>query len=114
MQSLEQLTEAVIKFRNDRNWEQFHTAKDCAIGLTVEASEAAELFLYKTDEEIEKAGKKWKEDLGDELSDVMYWLLITAHRYDIDLSKAVIAKLEKTAKKYPIEKSFGVSGMIGE
>lgn len=102
MSDINTLMQAVLQFRDERNWERFHTSKDCAIGLMVEASEAAELFLYKTDEEIEKAGEKWKEDLGDELSDVMYWLLITAHKYDIDLSKAVMAKLEKTAKRYPV------------
>lgn len=108
MSDIHSMTEMVLRFRDDRNWAQFHTPKDCAIGLTLEASEVAELFLWKTPEEIEAAGEKWHEDLGDELSDVLYWVFIIAHKYDIDLDAAFPRKLKKSAKKYPIEKSNGV------
>ncbi len=108
MSDIKKMTETVLKFRDDRDWKKFHTGKDCAIGLTLEASEVAELFLWKTEQQINEAyrGVK-KEDLADELADVLYWVLLIAHDFEIDISEALESKLKKSALKYPIEKAKG-------
>lgn len=108
MSDLQQLTQAIIKFRDDRDWKQFHKPKDMVISLMLEAAEVAELFQWKTEEEMAamKSGAG-QEDLADELSDVLAYLLQIAHDFNIDLKSAFLRKLEKSAKKYPIEKAKG-------
>ncbi len=95
---IDTLTAKVLKFRDDRNWAQFHTGKDIAMDLSVEASEVLELFLWKHDDGINK------EKLKDELGDVFYALLLLAHHYDIDIQKALTEKITKNEKKYPVER----------
>lgn len=106
MNDIQELTQAIIQFRDDRDWKQFHKPKDCAISLTLEAAEVAELFQWKNDEQMEamKSGEK-QEDLADELSDVFFWVLTMAHDFNIDIKSAFLRKLEKSAKKYPVEKA---------
>ena len=96
--SLSQLTKSVLKFRDDRNWAQFHTGKDIAMCLSIEASEALELFLWKKEDSVDI------EKLQDELGDVLYSLLLLADHYDINLEKAMENKLQKNELKYPVEK----------
>ncbi len=104
MSDLQQLTQAIIQFRDERDWKQFHKPKDVVISLMLEAAEVAELFQWKTDEEMAamKSGEK-QEDLADELSDVLAYLLQIAHDFDIDMKEAFLRKMEKSAKKYPVE-----------
>lgn len=108
MPDLQQLTQAIIQFRDERDWKQFHKPKDMVISLMLEAAEVAELFQWKTDEEMEamKSGAG-QEDLADEFSDVLAYLLQIAHDFDIDMGEAFMTKLEKSAKKYPVEKARG-------
>ncbi len=101
MSELRDLQQRAIEFRDARNWAQFHNPKDLAICLNVEASELAELFLWKKPEEVEVA------KLKDELSDVLHSVLLLAKHYEVDLYQAFLEKLEKNAQKYPIEKSWG-------
>lgn len=107
-EDIQQLTKAIIQFRDERDWAQFHKPKDMIISLMLEAGEVAELFQWKTDEEMEamKSGEK-QEALADELSDVLSYLLQIAHDFNIDMGEAFIRKLEKSAKKYPVEKARG-------
>jgi NTP pyrophosphatase (non-canonical NTP hydrolase) len=98
------------KFRDDRDWAQFHTPKELAIDISVEANELLELFLWKTKEELaEKLNSdiKFRHDVTDELADIVHACLGFATVTNIDVASAVIEKIEKTAKKYPIEKSKG-------
>ena len=96
--SLSQLTKSVLKFRDDRNWAQFHTGKDIAMCLSIEASEALELFLWKKEDSIDI------DKLQDELGDVLYSLLLLADHYGVDLEEALANKLQKNELKYPVEK----------
>ncbi len=96
--ALKSLTEKVLKFRDDRNWAQFHTGKDIAMDLSVEAGEVLELFLWKKDEDVNR------EKLKDELGDVFYALLMLADNYQIDLETALIDKIKKNEEKYPVSK----------
>jgi NTP pyrophosphatase (non-canonical NTP hydrolase) len=103
MSDLKQLTEAILAFRDERDWAQYHTGKDLAISLNVEAGELLELFLWKKGDDVEMEGLK------DELADVFYGALLLAAHYRLDVADIVLAKLEKNKKKYPVEKSKGSS-----
>ena len=107
MSDIKDLTKKVIKFRDDRDWKQFHNPKDLSISLALEAAEVLEHFQWKSPKEIEEYIKTNKGDLGDELADVLKYLLMIAHELNIDLLKAVPEKMRKDAKKYPVEKSRG-------
>ncbi len=104
---MKKLTELIVKFRDARDWKQFHNPKDCAISLSLEAAEVLEHFQWKTLEEVEKYIKTNKKEIGDELSDVLYWVLMMSHDLNIDIEKAFLSKLKQSAKKYPIKKSKG-------
>lgn len=107
MSDIQELIEKIKKFRDERNWMQFHNHKDMAISLVLEAAEVLGHFQWKSFEEIEKYVKQDKEDISDELADVAIYLFELADNVGIDLKKAVEKKLEKNAKKYPVEKSKG-------
>ncbi len=96
--TLASLTKKVLKFRDERNWAQFHTGKDIAMDLSVEAAEVLELFLWKQDDNVNM------EKLRDEMGDVFYALLLLADHFQIDLEAALINKLKKNEQKYPVEK----------
>ena len=103
MRDINELTNKIINFMEERNWKQFHNPKDVALSLSLEASELLENFQWKTNEE---ALEKNAANIQDELADVIIYSLLFAHYTGIDVGKAVEQKLEKNAKKYPVEKSF--------
>ncbi|PEB32602.1 nucleotide pyrophosphohydrolase [Bacillus cereus] len=108
---MEDLQKAVIKFRDERNWGQFHNAKDLAISLNLEASELLETFQWKSSEE---ATETKMQEIKEEMADVMIYLLMLSDKLDIDLEEVVYAKLEKNAEKYPVEKAFGSNKKYNE
>ena len=103
---IDELQELVVKFRDDRNWKQFHNPKDLAISLSLEASELLEHFQWKNPDEIESHLFANKEDVSDELADVLYWVLLIANDLDIDLRSSLKNKIVKNDKKYPIDKAI--------
>jgi len=107
MSEIQELTDKILKFRNDRDWQKFHNYKDMALGLSLEASEVMEHFQWKNQEEAEEYLKTHKEDLADELSDVLYWVLLMSHDLGIDLKEALPRKLRKNELKYPLDKAKG-------
>lgn len=107
MSEIKKLTEKILKFRRERDWEQFHTPKDLAISLSLEAGEVLEHFQWKNPKEIEEHIKNEKEEIADELGDVFIFLLLMAHDFKIDLAKAAENKIKRSALKYPIEKAKG-------
>ncbi len=104
---LEKLTKLVIDFRNERNWKQFHNPKDVALSLALEAAEVIEHFQWKEEDEIEEYIENNKEEIGHELADVFYWILLLSHDLDINLSEALQKKMEENAEKYPVDKAKG-------
>lgn len=104
---IQKLQNQIIKFRDKRDWAQFHNPKDTAISLSLEAAEVLEHFQWKSKEEIEKYVKENKEHIEEELSDVLYWVLLISHDLDIDIVKALTKKMKKNEKKYPVEKAKG-------
>lgn len=107
MNNFDKLTEEIVKFRDERNWKQFHNPKDCAISLSLEAAEVLEHFQWKNDNEVSEYLKDHKEHIADEIADVLYWVLLMSHDLDINLLEASERKLEKNKLKYPIEKAKG-------
>jgi NTP pyrophosphatase (non-canonical NTP hydrolase) len=103
MNQLESLTELLIQFRNERDWEQFHNPKDLALGLSIEANELLELYLWKKHEDVDK------EKVADELADVITFALYIAHNYQFDITEIVQNKVAKNAAKYPVDKAKGNS-----
>ena len=101
---MEEVLEKILKFRRDRDWEKFHTPKDLAISLSIEASELLENFQWKDSEE---ALKTKTEDIKDELADVFIYSLLLAHDLNLDIKEIIENKIQKNEKKYPIEKAFG-------
>jgi NTP pyrophosphatase (non-canonical NTP hydrolase) len=98
---IRELTEAILKFRDERDWSQFHDAKNVAICLSVEAGELLEAFLWKAPEEVAR------DKIADELADVFYSAFLLAHTAGLDVRDIVLAKLAKNAAKYPVAKARG-------
>lgn len=107
MPTIKALTGKVIRFRNARDWKQFHNPKDVAISLTLEAAELLEHFQWKSPKEVEKHIRDNKTAISEELADVLYWVLLLGHDLNIDPLKALDKKLKKNARKYPVKKAKG-------
>ncbi|PFK30591.1 nucleotide pyrophosphohydrolase [Bacillus cereus] len=104
--SLEDLTSLVVKFRDERNWKQFHNPKDLALSLSLEVSELLENFQWQTSEE---AVAKNLAQMKEELADVLMYALLFAHETGIDITQVIEEKLQKNNEKYPVEKAYGVN-----
>ena len=102
---IKELQDIVVKFRNDRNWKQFHNPKDTSLSLVLEAAELMEHFQWKDEEEIRNYVKSKKSEIGKELVDVFYWVLLISYDLNIDIVKMFKKKMEENNKKYPIKKS---------
>jgi NTP pyrophosphatase (non-canonical NTP hydrolase) len=107
--SLQDLTRAVVEFRDERDWAQFHGLKHLMVSLCLEAGEVLELTQWKSDAEVERLplDPAGREALADECADVLAYLLLIAERAKMDLAQALRQKLRKNAAKYPVEKSRG-------
>ncbi|SEF49123.1 nucleotide pyrophosphohydrolase [Nitrosomonas ureae] len=97
----QEITQALLKFRDERDWAQFHTAKDLALALNIEAGELLEAFLWKSSEQADI------DKVKEELADVLAFAFLLAEKYDFDVKQIVLEKIEKNALKYPVEKSRG-------
>lgn len=105
---IKKLTEKVIKFRDERDWKQFHNPKDLAISLSIEVAELLECFQWKTNEEVDKYLKsKDKIKVQEEIADIGIYLLLLCNEMDIDFQEIIIDKIAKNRIKYPIDKSKG-------
>jgi NTP pyrophosphatase (non-canonical NTP hydrolase) len=103
------LKDEVKRFCEARDWDQYHNAKDLAIGVSTEAGELLDLFRFKSPKEVEamfQAGDE-REKIEDEMADVLFFLLRMAQMNYIDFSGAFQRKMAKNEGKYPVEKSRG-------
>jgi NTP pyrophosphatase (non-canonical NTP hydrolase) len=103
------LLEDVRRFRDERDWSQFHTPKNLAAAIAIEAAELQERFLWKTDAEIDRDLKTAAKKAGvaEELADVLMFALLLADRLGIDVGQAIVDKLAANAKKYPVALARG-------
>lgn len=96
-----EIVKRIKKFTKERDWEQFHNAKDLALALSIEAAELNECFLWKS------ADRGNIDKIKEELADVLIYALLFADKYHLDLNEIISQKLDKNEKKYPVEKAKG-------
>lgn len=101
------MSDLLLQFRNERDWKQFHNPKDQALSLVLEATELLEIFQWKNGHELEKHLIEKREELSDELADVLGWLLLIAADQNINLAEAFHKKLAKNHAKYPVDRVRG-------
>lgn len=109
MKDLEEMKEKLQEFNRERDWDQFHSPKNIAMALSVEAGEIVEIFQWMTEEDSYDLAGEEKQKLEEELGDVFLYLQLLASKYDIDLIEVAEKKLAKNKKKYPVGKARGSS-----
>jgi NTP pyrophosphatase (non-canonical NTP hydrolase) len=107
--TLAELVAAVCRFRDDRDWAQFHRPKDLAAAIAIEAAELQERFLWKTDAEADRelADAARRAGVAEEIADVVMFAMLLADRLGIDLAEAITAKLAANGRKYPVRLARG-------
>ena len=108
MNDLQEIIDSLIKFRNERDWEQFHNPKDLALAINVEAGELLELFLWKN------ANEAKTEKVREELADIFAFAFLLADKYQFDVKEILLEKIKKNGEKYPIEKAKGTAKKYNE
>ena len=108
MKDIEEIIQELLKFRNERDWEQFHNPKDLALAINVEAGELLELFLWKNFEDANK------EKIKEELADVFAFAFLLADKYKFNVKEIVLEKIIKNGEKYPVEKAKGTAKKYNE
>jgi dCTP diphosphatase len=105
--TLEDLTRLVLRFREERDWKQFHNPKDQALSLVLESAELLELMQWRNGNELDEHLRANRDRVGEELADVLGWVLLLANDLHVDLGAAFVKKIEANKLKYPVEKSKG-------
>lgn len=108
MSEINEITQALLNFRNERDWEQFHNPKDLSIALAAESGELLELFLWKSPEDANI------EKVKEELADIFSFAFLLAEKYSLNVKQIVLDKIEANNKKYPIEKAKGSAKKYNE
>lgn len=101
MGEIREIVEELLKFRDERDWEQFHNPKDLALAISVEAAELLELFLWKNHEAADP------EKVKEEIADVLAFTFLLADKYGFDVGEILLEKIEKNRLKYPVDKVRG-------
>ena len=108
MTDSEEIIKQLIKFRNERDWEQFHNPKDLALAISIEAAELLELFLWKSAEEAHP------EKVKEELADIFSFAFLLADKYDFDVRQIILDKIKVNSEKYPVSKAKGTAKKYDE
>ena len=108
MTDIQEITHELLKFRNDRDWEQFHNSKDLALAINVEAGELLELFLWKSPDDVNE------EKLKEELADIFAFSFLLAEKNCFDVKQIVLDKIKLNGEKYPIDTSKGTAKKYNE
>jgi len=106
---MEEVLQKIRQFRDERDWMKFHDPKNLAVSIVIEAAELLEQFQWKDEKAVEQHIRENREEIADELADVAIYLAELADNLGIDLIQAMNSKLEKNARKYPVEKAKGVA-----
>lgn len=108
MSDIEELRKAIVRFTQERDWDQFHNGKDLALALSIEAAELNEAFLWKEAKEVNV------EKVKEELADIVNYAILIADKYDLDIKQIVLDKIRRNAEKYPVEKAYGSAKKYNE
>ena len=111
MSEIEEITNELIKFRNERNWAQFHDSKNLAVALSIEAAELNEIFLWKDLEESEQVNR---EKIKEELADIFAYAFLMAEKHRLDVKQIVLDKIKRNGEKYPVDKAKGIAKKYNE
>jgi dCTP diphosphatase len=114
MSSLEQLTEAVVRFRDARDWARFHSPKNLVAAVAIEAGELMETLQWVEGPEARKVAAKKKQEIAAEVADVAIYLLLLCRELDINLAEAVQEKIRLNERRYPEDKARGTSSKWDE
>ena len=106
LQAMHRATQALLQFRDERDWKQFHDPKNLAAALSIEAAELNEVFLWKTTQDSKEVDV---ERVREELADVLAYALLLATEFELDPEAIVLEKVKRNAEKYPVDKSKGVA-----
>ena len=107
--NIHELKEKIKQFCEERDWDQYHNAKDLAIGIITESSELLEHFRFKSEEQVNEMfkNKEKRKEISEEMADVLYFLVRLAQKYEIDLTTELNDKMKKNENRYPIKESKG-------
>lgn len=105
--AIEGLTARLRKFRDERGWNKFHTPKDLAISVSVEAAELLEIFQWEPADTV--IDKKLKAKLSNEAADVLLYLLMLCDIAEIDIVSAAADKIDRNEVRFPVDRSYGVA-----
>jgi len=107
--TLSALKDAVKKFRDERNWKRYHTPKNLAESISIEAAELLEKFQWKSEEEINELlnDSNYRDEIKEELADVFNYCLALSNTLDLDLSEALLEKVRQNSERYPVDKTKG-------
>ncbi len=108
MSDLQELQEAIVRFTQERDWDQFHNGKDLALALSIEAAELNEAFLWKEAKDVKI------EKVKEELADIFNYAILLADKYNLDIKQIVLDKLSRNAEKYPVDKAYGSAKKYNE
>ena len=108
MDEITVILDELRRFNQERDWDQFHNGKDLAIGLSVEASELLEAFLWKAPEDVNP------DKIREELADVLNYAFQMADKYNLNIKEIMLEKIRKNAAKYPVEKAKGSAKKYNE
>ena len=112
MSDIKDITAELLRFRDARDWKQFHDSKNLASAISIEAAELNELFLWKNNtQDIESVNK---ERLSEELADVFSFAFLLAEKNGLDVKKIILDKIRKNNEKYPVEKAKGTAKKYNE
>lgn len=111
MSEIQEIIQELVKFRNERDWEQFHDTKNLAVALSIEAAELNELFLWKDIAESENIDKS---KLKEELADIFSYAFLLAEKHGFDVKEIVLEKIRRNGEKYPVSKAKGTAKKYNE
>jgi NTP pyrophosphatase (non-canonical NTP hydrolase) len=105
---MEEILDALKKFRDERDWNQFHNPKDLSIAINIEAGELLELFLWKKPEDVNIT------KVEEELADVFAYCFLLADKYNLDVKTIILNKIKTNSKNYPVDKAKGTAKKYNE
>lgn len=111
---MQTLKSALREFAKERDWDQFHSPKNLAAALSVEAAELLEHFQWLTDEQSRSLSKERRSAVAEEIADVLLYLIQLSDKLDVDPMQAAEEKLKLNALKYPVERARGSSKKYSE
>lgn len=105
--TVQKLIDEIVKFRDERNWQQFTTLKDSAIAVSLEAAELLDHFKWKTDKDVRAYVEEHKSEIEDEAMDVLFNVLLLVEKLGTNIDEKFFEKMKKNEKKYPVAKYIG-------